>query len=476
MAAFPNSIFTDSIGASETGFQGMGMQDKDNISSDGPVVALGPNSVVISEDNHVLDPAKDVGKIGRLGRGGSVPVGYYKDPEKSAKTFLEIDGERYSVPGDFARIEEDGKVTMLGRGSNCVNTGGEKVYPEEVEMAIKGHPSVYDVLVVGVPDEKYGQAVAAVVELREGDGARARRPAGLPARAPVRLQAAARAHGRRPDPAQRHRQGAVPQGQGARAWPPSPPSIRPRSCEMRTPICDAFGIEYPIFAFTPSEHVAAAVSRAGGLGVLGCVRFNEPDELEQTLTWLDDNTDGKPYGVDVVMPMKIPTEGKAVDLKEMIPPEHITFVERTLQQLGVPPLPEGEGREGVLGWLHSVARSHVDVALAHRPVLIANALGSPPVDVIEQAHAARGEGGRPRRRRQARALAREERRRRDRRPGLRGGWPHRRDRRAWCSPPRSSMRSGPTYPCSAPAASAAAGRWRPRWRWVPRACGPARSG
>ncbi len=169
MAAFPNSIFTDSIGASETGFQGMGMQEKDNISSDGPVVALGPNSVVIDEDNTVLDTATDIGKIGRLGRGGSVPIGYYKDPEKSAKTFLTIDGERYSVPGDFARVEEGGKVTMLGRGSNCVNTGGEKVYPEEVEMAIKGHPAVYDVLVVGVPDEKYGQAVAAVAELREGE-------------------------------------------------------------------------------------------------------------------------------------------------------------------------------------------------------------------------------------------------------------------------------------------------------------------
>lgn len=157
---------------------------------------------------------------------------------------------------------------------------------------------------------------------------------------------------------------------------------------MRTDICDLFGIEYPIFAFTPSEKVAAAVSKAGGLGVLGCVRFNDPEELDETLTWLDDNTDGKPYGVDVVMPMKIPTEGKAVDLKAMIPEAHISFVERTLQQLGVPPLPEGEGREGVLGWLHSVARSHVDIALAHRPVLIANALGSPPVDVIEQAHAA----------------------------------------------------------------------------------------
>ena len=155
---------------------------------------------------------------------------------------------------------------------------------------------------------------------------------------------------------------------------------------MRTELCERLGIEYPIFAFTPSEKVAAAVSRAGGLGVLGCVRFNDADELEATLSWLDDNTDGKPYGVDIVMPMKIPTEGTSVDLKAMIPGEHITFVEETLRKLGVPPLPQGEGREGVLGWLHSTARSHVDVALQHRPVLIANALGTPPVDVIELAH------------------------------------------------------------------------------------------
>ena len=155
---------------------------------------------------------------------------------------------------------------------------------------------------------------------------------------------------------------------------------------MRTELCDRFGIDVPIFAFTPSEHVAAAVSKAGGLGVLGAVRFNDADELDRTLDWLDENTDGKPYGVDVVMPMTVPTEGTSVDLQSMIPEEHISFVERTLQKLGVPPLPEGEGRDGVLGWLHSVARSHVDVALKHRPVLIANALGSPPVDVIEQAH------------------------------------------------------------------------------------------
>ncbi|HET7736230.1 MAG TPA: nitronate monooxygenase family protein [Nocardioidaceae bacterium] len=157
---------------------------------------------------------------------------------------------------------------------------------------------------------------------------------------------------------------------------------------MRTDLCELFGIEYPIFAFTPSQHVAAAVTRAGGLGVLGAVRFNDADELDEVLDWMDENTDGKPYGVDVVMPMKVPTEGTQVDIDAMIPQGHKDFVQETLRKLGVPPLAEGEGRDGVLGWLHSVARSHVDVALKHRPVLIANALGSPPVDVIEQAHAA----------------------------------------------------------------------------------------
>lgn len=168
IAALPNPVYTDSIGASETGFQGMGMQDKENISSDGPVVGLGPNVVILDEQNRILDAEKNVGVIGKLARGGSVPVGYYKDPEKSAATFIEIDGKRYSVPGDFARIEEGNRVTMLGRGSNCVNTGGEKVFPEEVEMAIKRHPAVYDVLVVGIPDATYGQAVAAVIQPREG--------------------------------------------------------------------------------------------------------------------------------------------------------------------------------------------------------------------------------------------------------------------------------------------------------------------
>lgn len=166
MKAFPNAIFTDSVGSSETGFSGTGMQDSENIKGEGPVVALGAETVVLGEDNQPLDPVADVGRVGRLARSGSVPLGYYNDPVKSAATFLEIDGTRYSVPGDFARIEEGGKVTLLGRGSNCINTGGEKVYPEEVEMALKAHPDVYDVLVVGVLDDNYGQHVSAVVQPR----------------------------------------------------------------------------------------------------------------------------------------------------------------------------------------------------------------------------------------------------------------------------------------------------------------------
>jgi NAD(P)H-dependent flavin oxidoreductase YrpB (nitropropane dioxygenase family) len=156
---------------------------------------------------------------------------------------------------------------------------------------------------------------------------------------------------------------------------------------MRTALCDRLGIEYPIFGFTPSEHVAAAISRAGGLGVLGCVRFNHAAELDKVLDWMDDATAGRPYGVDVVMPAKIPAEGAAIDLSKLIPDGHKDFVEQTLIKLGVPPLPEeDEARDGVLGWLHSVARAQVEVALAHPARLIANALGSPPPDVIDSAH------------------------------------------------------------------------------------------
>jgi NAD(P)H-dependent flavin oxidoreductase YrpB (nitropropane dioxygenase family) len=156
---------------------------------------------------------------------------------------------------------------------------------------------------------------------------------------------------------------------------------------FRTPLCDLLGIEYPLAGFTPSEHVAAAVSRAGGLGVLGCVRFNDPAELDAVLTWMDENTGGRPYGIDVVMPATVPAEGAAADLGQLIPDQHRDFVEQTLLRLGVPPLPDDtQAGDGVLGWLHSVARKHVEVALAHPAALIANALGSPPPDVIASAH------------------------------------------------------------------------------------------
>ena len=156
---------------------------------------------------------------------------------------------------------------------------------------------------------------------------------------------------------------------------------------LRTPICDRLGIEHPIVGFTPSEHVAAAISKAGGLGVLGAVRYNDADELEAALAWMDANTGGRPYGVDVVMPARVPAEGSQFDLGELIPAGHREFVEETLRRLGVPPLPADEDRrDGVLGWLHSVARAHVEVALEHPVALIANALGSPPDDVIAAAH------------------------------------------------------------------------------------------
>jgi NAD(P)H-dependent flavin oxidoreductase YrpB (nitropropane dioxygenase family) len=156
---------------------------------------------------------------------------------------------------------------------------------------------------------------------------------------------------------------------------------------LRTPLCALLGVEHPIVGFSPSEQVAAAVSRAGGFGVLGCVRFNDPGELDAVLTWMDANTGGRPYGVDVVMPARVPAEGVPADLGQLIPAGHRDFVEQALARLGVPPLPDGvRSGDGVLGWLHSVAKQHVDVALTHRARLIANALGSPPAEVITRAH------------------------------------------------------------------------------------------
>jgi acyl-CoA synthetase (AMP-forming)/AMP-acid ligase II len=121
------------------------------------------DTIVIDEQDRPLPPG--TGVIGRLAVGGIQPLGYYKDPEKTAKTFRIINGKRYSIPGDFATLEADGSVKLLGRGSNCINTAGEKAFPEEVEEALKTHPAVEDALVIGVPDAVWGQAVTAIVRL-----------------------------------------------------------------------------------------------------------------------------------------------------------------------------------------------------------------------------------------------------------------------------------------------------------------------
>jgi acyl-CoA synthetase (AMP-forming)/AMP-acid ligase II len=130
---------------------------------------LNPGTRVLTENGRDVTPGSD--EIGLLAVTGALPRGYYKDAQKSATTFREIDGVRYAFPGDWARVEADGSITLLGRGSVCINTGGEKVFPEEVEEALKLHPAVEDVTVVGVPDDRWGEAITAVVQLRNGASA-----------------------------------------------------------------------------------------------------------------------------------------------------------------------------------------------------------------------------------------------------------------------------------------------------------------
>ena len=125
-----------------------------------------PTTKVFDDDDREVEPGS--GGIGYVATSAMVPVGYYKDPEKSARTFREIDGVRWSFPGDLATVDADGTIHLLGRSSQCINTGGEKVYPEEVEEALKQHPAVFDSLVFGVDDERFGQRVAGVVSLEAG--------------------------------------------------------------------------------------------------------------------------------------------------------------------------------------------------------------------------------------------------------------------------------------------------------------------
>ncbi|MDL4773258.1 acyl-CoA synthetase [Actinomadura xylanilytica] len=160
-AQLPNVMFLDNYGASETGACGPSVGGKEGTAR----FMMKPGVTVLDDDLETVGP----GGIGRLARSGHIPLGYYNDPAKTASTFFTgADGTRWSVPGDFARLEEDGAIVLLGRGSLVINTGGEKVYPEEVEVALKDHPDVYDVVVVGLPDDRFGQRVAAVIAPRPG--------------------------------------------------------------------------------------------------------------------------------------------------------------------------------------------------------------------------------------------------------------------------------------------------------------------
>jgi acyl-CoA synthetase (AMP-forming)/AMP-acid ligase II len=152
----PNVMFLDNYGASETGACGPSVEGTEGTAS----FRMNDSVTVLDDDLRTVAP----GRTGKLARSGHIPLGYYNDPDKTASTFFtDADGKRWSVPGDFANLREDGTIVLLGRGSLVINTGGEKVYPEEVEVALKGHPDVHDAIVIGLRDDRFGQRVAAVI-------------------------------------------------------------------------------------------------------------------------------------------------------------------------------------------------------------------------------------------------------------------------------------------------------------------------
>jgi acyl-CoA synthetase (AMP-forming)/AMP-acid ligase II len=154
---FPHVILADGYGASETGAQASSLGDGKFAVFDDETLVLDPDTLV--------PIAPGSGEQGRVARRGHIPVAYYNDPEKTAATFVERDGERWVLTGDIATVLDDGTIQLFGRGSMCINTGGEKVFPEEVEGVLVGHELVYDAIVVGVPDDRWGERVTAVVRL-----------------------------------------------------------------------------------------------------------------------------------------------------------------------------------------------------------------------------------------------------------------------------------------------------------------------
>lgn len=167
LAHLPTLVLSDSIGSSETGANGhIQVTSGHTAMKGGPTVNAVVDTVVLDEDLQEIPPGS--GRIGKVARRGNIPIGYYNDPVKTAETFVVVNGTRYAIPGDNALLEADGTITLLGRGSVSINSGGEKIHPEEVEAAVKSHPQVWDATIVGVPDERWGQTVAAVVQCRAG--------------------------------------------------------------------------------------------------------------------------------------------------------------------------------------------------------------------------------------------------------------------------------------------------------------------
>jgi 3-oxocholest-4-en-26-oate---CoA ligase len=161
----PQALVYDSYGSSEAGSLGASVSGANGTEQTARFV-IGPRSAVFTEDGRRVEPGS--GEKGLLSVGGFIPLGYYKDEAKTAATFHTFEGRRWSVPGDWATVNEDGTVNLLGRGSLCINTGGEKVFPEEVEIALRTHPAIRDAVAVGIPNDRFGEAVCAVVETEGG--------------------------------------------------------------------------------------------------------------------------------------------------------------------------------------------------------------------------------------------------------------------------------------------------------------------
>ena len=383
----PNRVITDSIGSSETGFGGTSIVAKGQSHTGGPRVTIDHRTVVLDEDGNEVKPGSGV--RGMIAKKGNIPVGYYKDEKKTAETFKTFNGVRYAIPGDYAEVDEDGSVTMLGRGSQSINSGGEKIYPEEVEAALKGHPDVFDALVVGVPDERYGNCVAAVIHRRPGTN-----PSLTELDTFVRQEIAdtkCRARSGGSTRSTGHRQ-ASPTTDGPRTPPRNVPPTTPTPT-MWEPQPDANRALRPLrHRLSDLRLHTIGEGRRGGqqggrarcAGLRAVQRGRRPRERIAL--------DGREHRRQALRRRhrdagQGATRGLGRRHRQAHPAEPSRLRrENPCRPWCSTPTRRGGAQRRCARWLHSVARSHVEVALRHPIKLIANALGSPPKDVIDQAH------------------------------------------------------------------------------------------